>query len=335
MIRMIPCACGCGTLILEFDKRGIKRRYKQFHHPRSYKKGEEHPSWKPKIKIKCEICGKVLYKTKKAFSKSKHHFCSYKCWSRGFYLFIDRSSPPKGKLSPHWKRIKTKCDYCFSIIEIALYEKKTLEHHFCNRKCHGLWLKKNLRGKNNPFFNKTHSQKNRKIISKANKGKIISEVNKIALRNLRGKKSPVWNSSEIICESCGKKFFKPKSHIKRNKHHFCGSKCYFQWHRGKNITGYIGIISPYPQEFNSKLREKIRLRDNHKCQLCGTPQKESIYKLSVHHIDYDKGNIDELDLITLCRSCHNKTNTNRKFWKAYFEEKIIQIYKERSWTFIN
>ena len=38
----------------------------------------------------------------------------------------------------------------------------------------------------------------------------------------------------------------------------------------------------------------------------------------IHHIDYDKKNCNENNLITLCLRCHRKTNANRRFWQYYF-----------------
>jgi len=81
-----------------------------------------------------------------------------------------------------------------------------------------------------------------------------------------------------------------------------------RWLGGKSFE-------PYPILWTNKLKEFIRIRDNHKCQKCKTHKKE---KLSVHHIDYNKENCNEKNLITLCRSCHTATNSNRDYWYAYF-----------------
>jgi transcriptional regulator with XRE-family HTH domain len=70
--------------------------------------------------------------------------------------------------------------------------------------------------------------------------------------------------------------------------------------------------------WNSKLRLKIRTRDGFKCKLCGCSDSEHRIKyhhpLTVHHIDYDKKNCKDENLISLCKSCHAKTNENRPFW---------------------
>ncbi len=74
----------------------------------------------------------------------------------------------------------------------------------------------------------------------------------------------------------------------------------------------------YGLKWTNQLKEKIRKRDNHTCQCCG--KKDIKKKLDVHHIDYDKKNNNEDNLITLCRSCHIKTNYDREEWLEFFEK---------------
>jgi len=98
-------------------------------------------------------------------------------------------------------------------------------------------------------------------------------------------------------------------------------KGFIPWNKGK--TGLqpppwnkgIGRPGLYSYEFLSKLRELIRERDGYKCKLCGMPEAEDIRRLDVHHIDYNKRNDDPNNLISLCRSCHAKTQTRRDYWK--------------------
>lgn len=76
---------------------------------------------------------------------------------------------------------------------------------------------------------------------------------------------------------------------------------------------------PYCDNFNNKLKEAIRNRDNRTCQLCIT--NEHGRKLSVHHIHYDKKNCYP-DLITLCCSCNVKVNWNKNFYESLFMNKL-------------
>lgn len=81
--------------------------------------------------------------------------------------------------------------------------------------------------------------------------------------------------------------------------------------------GFIDSVMEYPKEFNKKLKDMIKLRDNFECQLCEEEILAS--KLYVHHIDYNKQNCSPYNLISLCNSCHAKTNINRTHWKYFFQ----------------
>ena len=91
------------------------------------------------------------------------------------------------------------------------------------------------------------------------------------------------------------------------------------WQGGKSFE-------PYSILFNDKLKEKIRFRDNYKCQNCDTTQENHIklynQRLHIHHIDYDKMNCNEYNLIALCLICNVKANQNRDYWKQYYMNKI-------------
>lgn len=74
-------------------------------------------------------------------------------------------------------------------------------------------------------------------------------------------------------------------------------------------------FEPYTPEFYKK-RESVKERDDYQCQLCGVPEDECLF-FDIHHIDYSKKNDADDNLISLCRGCHSKTNTNREYWQAY------------------
>jgi 5-methylcytosine-specific restriction endonuclease McrA len=67
---------------------------------------------------------------------------------------------------------------------------------------------------------------------------------------------------------------------------------------------------------------KIRKRDNFECQYCGLTEEQEIKKynrvLCVHHIDYNKENCKESNLISFCLDCHSKTNGDKKLDRDYW-----------------
>ncbi|MHA1787860.1 MAG: HNH endonuclease [Candidatus Helarchaeota archaeon] len=97
---------------------------------------------------------------------------------------------------------------------------------------------------------------------------------------------------------------------------------------GKLNPNWKGGISfePYPLGWNKTFKEQIRYRDGYRCQNCGIPEIECDRKLHVHHIDYNKNNLNLDNLISLCHNCHAKTivtNLNKKLvWINYYKEKI-------------
>jgi hypothetical protein len=84
---------------------------------------------------------------------------------------------------------------------------------------------------------------------------------------------------------------------------------HFNWKGGTSFE-------PYPQNWDRKLKDFIRKRDNNMCQICNKKCDNEI--LSVHHIDYNKFNCQPNNLISLCRSCHTKTNYDREKWIIFF-----------------
>ena len=92
------------------------------------------------------------------------------------------------------------------------------------------------------------------------------------------------------------------------------------WQEGKSFE-------PYALGWNNTYKEQVRFRDGYKCRLCKKPEIENRRKLDIHHIDYDKKNIDIENLISLCHSCHMKTNFNREYWKVIFIANVMEIAK--------
>jgi len=151
---------------------------------------------------------------------------------------------------------------------------------------------------------------------------------------LKGKLSPVFKGGEKsrqkFCIDCGEllnKYAYYEGNIR------CKSCARIEDYKDpKNHPQWDGGLSfePYPIEFNRSLKEKIRNRDNHKCQLCSMTEIINIKKynrnLNIHHIDYIKENCNEENLISLCSECNPKVNKNRNYWTKYFKILLKGVY---------
>jgi hypothetical protein len=97
--------------------------------------------------------------------------------------------------------------------------------------------------------------------------------------------------------------------------------------KGENNPNWRGGKSSeeYTKKFNKELKEMIRNKYGRKCLECGYSESELGYKLPIHHIDYDKKNNDENNLIPLCRLCHAQTNFNREDWINYYKKIEVDL----------
>jgi len=176
---------------------------------------------------------------------------------------------------------------------------------------------------------KKKSKATKKRMSEAQKGRYVSEVTRQKISaKLKGQiltpetraKMSKFQKGKIVSKETAKKISITLLKLLKNpKNHPC-------WLGGKSFE-------PYGLAFNKLKRESVRQRDSYKCQMCFKRQGKlrtktnKPYLLMIHHINYDKENNNDKNLISLCRICHMKTNFNRKYWTKYFKKKIKMIYK--------
>jgi hypothetical protein len=120
----------------------------------------------------------------------------------------------------------------------------------------------------------------------------------------------VW---ECICD-CGGVIDVHTSALTTGHTRSCGCIGYEKiWYGGK-------MYETYCKEWTKELKEFIKYRDGNRCSNPCCSKVST--RLTVHHIDYDKQNNKENNLISLCKSCHAKTNFNRLDWANYFKGAI-------------
>lgn len=158
------------------------------------------------------------------------------------------------------------------------------------------------------------SSETRAKIGKFHLGKHRSDETKlkISIANKGRKLSPEHYEKFTKCNKN-----KPWSEARRKAQEFVVKKV-------REFSNKIGGEEFYSDDW-IKIRTEIYERDNWSCRICGihchgNGKKD---KIQCHHIDYDKKNCELTNLITLCASCHMKTNFNRQDWKT-----ILIIRKE-------
>lgn len=161
---------------------------------------------------------------------------------------------------------------------------------------------KDFSGENNPFYGKNHTeetnQKNRdshKSKEPWNKGKLN-----------------VYSQETIdeMSKSAKVRFSIPENNPMYGIQRF--GELNPNWNNGSSFE-------PYGIEFNKEFKQLVYERDNYTCQCPNC--KNKINTLDAHHIDFNKQNNTLENVITLCRSCHTKTNgkNNRQYWTEFYQ----------------
>ena len=241
---------------------------------------------------KCIGCGKPILPTSKRCKS---------CNSRVQMSKIDMS----GDKNPNWRQGKT-IAYCVDCGKrISKYHKRCKS---CARK-----------GENSALWKGGLPKcvDCGKTIHRSSKDRPTKRCPECWYKLNQGKNNSAWNGGPKHCLDCGAelKNSKPGSSWKRCR------KCHYRHAIKENHPNWKGGIGkePYPFEFDDELKDIIRERDNYTCQACGVLQKDHWRKLDIHHINYDKDDINPNNLITLCQHCHLVTNYDRDIWQQFFQ----------------
>lgn len=242
----------------------------------------------------CEICGKEFE------GRNRRRFCSRQCNA------INLSRTKR-------RRVMLACKYCGTEFEVvpAIAERG---RQFCSIECFEKYRQENGAKQTVPcswcgnpleLYPCRMEQFEHHFCSRS----CEAEWHK----SLTGQKHPNWSQVRRRCKTCGKIFYRKRSHVKRFGGKYCSLSCAGKARVGERGSNWRGGRSRLPYIHNwHRVARRIRKRDSWTCRLCSNFGKD------VHHIDYDRGHNTADNLITLCRSCHARTNTNRTFWQRTF-----------------
>lgn len=133
------------------------------------------------------------------------------------------------------------------------------------------------------------------------------------------KKNSTKEKAEIICNNCNVVFhvYPSQKHKYKFCSKFCRTKIRSKETKGDKNPNWQGGVSklPYPYNF-SEISKNILSYYNYKCQnkYCWGKDK----RMTTHHIDYNKHNCNEENLIALCSSCNSRANFNKTMWESLY-----------------
>lgn len=150
----------------------------------------------------------------------------------------------------------------------------------------------------------------------------------------RGRPSPRKSPPQrafLSCETCGEEFSVFSSHAHR--YHCCSKACSHKRRsalmKGETNPNWNGGLSrlPYPWNFRETSRRIIE-RDGFVCMnpdCSGTDER-----LTTHHINYDKQDCRDHNLICLCSACNSKANFGRDKWQVFYSAITARMLNARS-----
>lgn len=228
----------------------------------------------------CVICGCTF----QTFPSRRREFCSVECWT------VTRG----GKIS----RTCVGCGKEFEAYESDI-ERRTDAGRYCSKECMSSSRIVQCKCK---YCGKEYDI----ALSRSKSGRGMYCSKECASKGVHSEF--LATCPKQTCATCGKEFVVSPYLHGRQKH--CCRKCAKTGSANPQWIG--GHTIEYPAAWTRKLRTAIKDRDGHKCAVCGDRATD------VHHIDYNKDNCTPENLISLCHSCHAKTNVNRVRWQAFF-----------------
>jgi len=161
--------------------------------------------------------------------------------------------------------------------------------------------------------------------------RVLHESPRCASCARKGARATTWRGGKVrlACSKCGAARYVSRSRAAaatgrgRRGAYRCWP-CHLANREGPENPAWRGGVSfePYPVGWTPSLRRRIRKRDGNECAVCGGTDNGR--KMPVHHIDYNKNNLRDDNLVTLCIKCHAKTNFRREHWQAQLTKVVLE-----------
>ena len=232
--------------------------------------------------------------------------------STGLVISCGCARGRKGKDSPHWKRVKTKCPVCGKSFLIQPYRLKLYKGATCSKDCRSKQITISRSGKNSPKWKYGTVGFDTYSVQLAFAEKVRRDPENEDLLNVK-------------CAYCGRWYRPTPTQVagriealygKRNRessgeHRFyCSDGCKKACPIYRKIRWPAGFKVNTSREVVPELRQIVFERDEYRCQKC-----DSDKELHCHHIKgYTQNKIfanDPDNCITLCKKCHKEVHKDK------------------------
>lgn len=266
----------------------------------------------------CDFCKNKFFTLPSWFKRNKRHYCSRSCqrndfknwscigtagkspWNKGLTIKDERVM--KYALARLGKRNYPEivCKYCNNNFKVLNYKKS---RKFCSNICREEYQKK--------FPSVLGKRKYNRICP-------ICNSNFKTSRNYKKTCSRKCGIQSSKKKHIGKKL--PQQIKEKMSISHSGDKCHL-WLGGKSFE-------PYNKEFNRRFKRLIKERDGC-CMLCNIGFEDLRLlkrQVHIHHIDYNKLLSIPQNCISLCNSCHSRTNHHREYWTKFYQGILSERY---------
>ena len=156
----------------------------------------------------------------------------------------------------------------------------------------------------NPECGKELRGKQKFFCSKKCNGKIRARGNKSALGHKKSEECKKIISEQKKGNTYRRGARLPEEQKRKHSEYMKGRN-----EGANNIFWQGGSQIKYAPGLTFELKISVRERDRHQCQACNVTEQRLGKALDVHHIDHAGNNHSLSNLVSLCRSCHNKIRT--------------------------
>lgn len=200
------------------------------------------------------------------------------------------------------------CTICGTMVSRCAAHMKRSPRVFCSHACHGKWQtgRRNHQWKGGTVMRTCYGCQRRFAVKQCEIGRRsamwCSRDCAAKAKTGRRRSLLVWKK----CEQCPTMLLLTPGRARLKR--FCSRQCQGLFHRvylsGARNPRYVHGegAEEHPADFR-KIRPTILRRDQRRCRVCTCREM-----LQLHHLDQDKSNNEQTNLIALCSPCHRRTH---------------------------